>query len=700
MNILDNLNDEQKKAASYITGPTLILAGAGSGKTRTITYKIAHMVKECNIPSHSILALTFTNKAALEMKERISSLIGNDAKQMIISTFHSFAIRILRQYGTNIGFTNNFNIYDADDSKKLIKKIIKNSKLNIDKTASDYYSKISRCKENGICLKTFDKEMNLKINDNRIFYEIYKEYQETLINNNCMDFTDILINCKKLLMIPEILAILQERYKYILVDEYQDTNDIQYNIVKLLAQKYRNICVVGDEDQSIYAFRGANINNILNFEKDYPEAKIIKLEQNYRSTSNILNLANSVISKNTSSLGKALWTKNGLGKKPTIYEACDPYDEAQYICNKIKSSSKKRSDFAILYRRNAQSRILEQVLNKNGIYCTIYGGLSFYQRKEVKDLLAYLLFLNNPNDSISFDRCISNPKRNIGDKTKEKILNIAKENNISLLEALGKDTNNRVNSFYNLITTLAEDVDTLTVSALLQKLIEKIDYFEYISKLENAEDRKQNVLELLTYTHDLEKMTENLSLDEFLTLTSLSSSNDNVSTDDKVKLMTIHSSKGLEFDTIFLAGFESDLFPTYTSILEPSELEEERRLLYVAITRAQQELYFTYCLSRSLNGITEYNKTISAFSRDMNESYYEYENKFIKPNEIKKQTTSIENFNPFKFTPNTKFKIGQVVKHNSYGTGRIKNIDDKGLVIEFAIGDKKISLALADKFLK
>lgn len=316
MNILDNLNDMQRKASEKIEGPSLILAGAGSGKTRTVTYKIAHMVKECNIDPESILALTFTNKAANEMKERIHDLIGEDANKMIISTFHSFSVRMLRIYGKSIGFTSNFNIYDADDSKSLIKKIVKN--LNYAQTPSSFYTRISKSKENGVTVKNFENEIDLKIKDNREFYEVLKQYQETLIKNNCMDFTDILLNCKALLDDNTVLEKIQNKFKYILVDEYQDTNNIQYQIVTKLAKKYKNLCVVGDEDQSIYAFRGADINNILNFKKDYPNALIVKLEQNYRSTSNILNLANSVISKNTSSLGKALWTKNDTGKLPNL----------------------------------------------------------------------------------------------------------------------------------------------------------------------------------------------------------------------------------------------------------------------------------------------------------------------------------------------------------------------------------------------
>ena len=701
MNILDNLNDMQKKAASKISGPTLILAGAGSGKTRTITYKIAHMVKECDIPSFNILALTFTNKSANEMKERITSLIGDGANLMIISTFHSFAVRILRQYGNAIGFKNNFNIYDTDDSKGVIKKIVK--ELNYITTASAFYSKISKIKENCITIDDFENNFDLKIRENRELFEVFKKYQTTLKQNNCMDFTDILLNCNLLLNNKDVLENLQQKYKYILVDEYQDTNNIQYEITTKLASKYQNLCVVGDEDQSIYAFRGANIQNILNFKKDYPNALVVKLEQNYRSTSNILNLANSVISKNESSLGKSLWTKNSIGKKPIVYSATDPYDEARYIAEIIKTSKKTYGNFTILYRMNAQSRVIEQELSRSGINCKVYGGLSFYQRKEIKDLLSYLLFLNNTNDIVSFERCISNPKRKIGDKTKEKIINFARDNNIDLLTAMQYDTNSKVKDFYNLIAPLHQKVDNCKISVILSEILEKTNYLEFVKTLENPEDKKANIFELLNSIIELEKFDENISLDDYLTFTTLSSTTDNINEDNIVKLMTIHSSKGLEFDSVFLTGFESGIFPSYQSQNNLSDLEEERRLCYVAITRAKKELYITYCNSRTFNGITESFKLPSCFMQDMDKDYYEYFNSNNQKNTYTKEKTNIENFNPFKKDMNkfinSKYKVGQTVTHKAFGKGIIKNIDEKSLTIEFIVGEKKISSLLADKFL-
>lgn len=702
MNILDNLNDMQRKASEKIEGPSLILAGAGSGKTRTVTYKIAHMVKECNIDPESILALTFTNKAANEMKERIHDLIGEDANKMIISTFHSFSVRMLRIYGKSIGFTSNFNIYDADDSKSLIKKIVKN--LNYAQTPSSFYTRISKSKENGVTVKNFENEIDLKIKDNREFYEVLKQYQETLIKNNCMDFTDILLNCKALLDDNTVLEKIQNKFKYILVDEYQDTNNIQYQIVTKLAKKYKNLCVVGDEDQSIYAFRGADINNILNFKKDYPNALIVKLEQNYRSTSNILNLANSVISKNTSSLGKALWTKNDTGKLPNLYEATDPYDEARHICEIIKESKEKYGNFTILYRMNAQSRVLEQELNRNGITCKVYGGLSFYQRKEVKDLLSYLMFLNNPEDVVSFERCISNPKRKIGSKTQEKIISFARDNGISLLDAMQYDNTSKVKDFYNLMSDLYDKKDNIMLSDLMQEIIEKTHYLEYVATLDNPDEKRANVYELLNSIKEAQKVDENLTLDEYLTFTSLSSTTDSINEDNIVKLMTIHSSKGLEFNTVFLAGFESNLFPTNSNLNDISSLEEERRLCYVAITRAKKELYLSYCKNRTFNGLTENFKSVSHFYYDMDKKYIEHVN--AKKNTENTSENIIENFNPVRNKKQTvetafsTFKVGQTVNHLAYGRGTIKKIDDKSLTIDFIIGEKKISLLLADRFLK
>ena len=439
MSILDELNEEQRKAAEKIDGPVLILAGAGSGKTRTVTYRIAHMIKEKGISPLNIMALTFTNKAAKEMKERAEALIGPDANNLVVSTFHSFSVRLLKTYSDRIGYGRNFNIYDVDDQKTIINKIkkdmnIKNDDISPAKTAG----RISKLKEQGIGIEELEEQIDIRIPANRIFRDIYQKYDETLKANNAMDFSDLLLNAKKLLEDPYVLERVQDRYRYIVVDEYQDTNDIQYEIISKIAEKYKNICVVGDEDQSIYAFRGANINNILNFERDYKNAFVAKLEQNYRSTKTILDTANELIKNNKSAKGKKLWTNGEKGEKIKVFNAPTVYDEAEFIVNEIKAKAKdgkQYKDMTILYRTNSQSRVLEEKLLAAKVPYKIYGGMQFFQRKEIKDILAYMNLLNNPNDNHNFYRIINVPKRSIGDKTLEKLGQIANEKGISMLES-------------------------------------------------------------------------------------------------------------------------------------------------------------------------------------------------------------------------------------------------------------------------
>ena len=701
MSVLDNLNEMQRIAAEKVDGPSLILAGAGSGKTRTITYKIAYMIKEKNISPNNIVALTFTNKAANEMKERILSLVGVEAKSMVISTFHSFSVMLLRNYGNRIGIDYNFNIYDVDDSKSLIKKIIKNYDNTISFTPAQIYTRISKNKEKCIGYKEFEKTVDMNILDNKIFFEIFKEYQEQMINNNCMDFSDILLNCKILLENKEVLDIVQNKYRYILVDEYQDTNDIQYDIVHNISKKYNNICVVGDEDQSIYAFRGANIQNILNFEKDHKNSLVVKLEENYRSTPNILNVANSVIKNNNSSLGKKLWTKNKEGKNINVYRAETPYDEARFIAESIKFSNKDFKDFTILYRTNYQSRILEQELNRYGVNCKVFGGLSFYQRKEIKDLLSYLLLLNNPNDIISFERAITNPKRKIGEKTIQKIVNTANKMNINCINALAYESSKKILEFYNIYTELFNKINQISISELLKEIIEKTEYMEYLKTLEDSEDRTLNVFELINSIEELEKISPNMTLDEYLTTTSLTSSSDNIDDNNYVKLMTIHSSKGLEFDTVFLVGFENGIFPSFENLQSIVELEEERRLCYVAITRAKKELVITYSSTRNIKGITEFAQSPSKFLKEMDTKYLNFLNDIKIQPEFEKPKISIENFNPIKQPiKKDKYYVGKIVNHISYGQGKIVLSDDKSITIDFSGMKKKIAVILADRFLK
>ncbi|WP_064612316.1 ATP-dependent helicase [Streptobacillus moniliformis] len=732
MSILDNLNTEQRQAAKLVEGQTLILAGAGSGKTRTLTFKIAYMIKEKNINPRNILALTFTNKAAKEMKERVETLVG-DNNEILISTFHSFAVRLLRTYSERIGYTNNFNIYDNNDQKSIIKNILKSQGLDKKYKESQIISKISRLKELGLNYTNLGQELDMNLPFNREFKEIFREYQEKLEKSNAMDFSDLLVNAKALLDDEYVLDKIQNIYIYILIDEYQDTNEIQYQIVKKIAKKYKNICVVGDEDQSIYAFRGANIRNILNFEKDYPNANTIKLEQNYRSTQTILDAANSVIRNNKSSKGKRLWSDNNKGEKIGIYTAINVEDEATFISDKINElkirKDKKYKDFTILYRTNAQSRAIEESLIQNKIPYKIYGGLRFFDRKEIKDLISYLLLINNPKDDLSFERVINFPKRSIGPKTIEVLTHIATKNQTSLFDAILQVENEisssaikKLLSFRDLINKYIIAKEDMTTSEILKDLMDDIDYNSALDSYDNKENRIENIQELINSIATIEEETGFLSLPEYLENVALNSPSDNlVEEENFVKLMTIHASKGLEFNTVFLVGVEEGLFPNEDSNFMEDELEEERRIFYVAITRAEEELYITHSLERKTWGaMTNYfvkpSRFIGEIQKDLKMEIFNPNNrepKFNNDNEVVRfvnpNKKSIENFNPFKFINNSKmitpkvdtsFKIGEKVKHSEYGKGIIKEITPKSITVNFSIGSKKIALKFAETFLE
>lgn len=728
MSILNELNENQRKAAEKIEGPVLILAGAGSGKTRTVTYRIAHMIKEKNISPLNILALTFTNKAAREMKERAEELIGEEnSYNLVVSTFHSFAVRILKTYSERIGYGRNFNIYDVDDQKSIITKIKKEMNIKDDIAPGRIANRISKLKEDGVGLNEVSRQLDLRIPANQLFYDIYKKYDEVLKANNAMDFSDLLLNARRLLDNKYVLDIIQNRYQYIVVDEYQDTNNIQYEIINLIAAKYRNICVVGDEDQSIYAFRGANIENILNFEKDYPDAYTIKLERNYRSTKRILDTANELIRNNKSSKGKKLWTDGSEGEKIKIFNAKTPYDEAEFIVKEIKAKSKSGVDYkdmTILYRTNAQSRVLEEKLLEGNVPYKIYGGMQFFQRKEIKDILAYLNLLNNRNDNHNFYRIINVPKRSIGEKTLEKIAEIANERNIPMLDALQfvDETNirgavkNTLKDFYNMIQGIYLSLDELSVKEVFDEVITKTKYFDSIE--DNKEDRIKNIEELLNSIIELEKRNPHVSLADYLDMVSLTASTDEMEENENfVKLMTIHSSKGLEFDYVFIAGMEDGLFPSCSFESSEEDIEEERRLCYVAVTRAKKELYISYASERMTWGQMNYNRKPSRFIYEMKQDNLEYlVNNIITLSKVKKMSSSSfkedkfqvrnENFNPFSIRKskelhenNSKYKVGDTVTHKKFGKGRIKHVDKKSLTIDFMVGEKKLALILAEKFL-
>ena len=731
MSILDELNEEQRKAAERTEGPILILAGAGSGKTRTVTYRIAHMVKELGISTLNILALTFTNKAAKEMKERAEALIGPESNNLIVSTFHSFSVRLLKAYSERIGYGRNFNIYDVDDQKSIINKIKKELNIGNDElTPVRLVNKISKLKEQGIGVDTLEKEIDVKIAANKTFYEIYKRYEEILKANNAMDFSDLLLNAKKVLEDPYVLEKVQDRYRYIVVDEYQDTNDIQYEIISMIASKYRNICVVGDEDQSIYAFRGANINNILNFERDYKNAFVVKLEQNYRSTKTILNAANEIIRNNKSSKGKKLWTDRAKGEKIKIYNAENVYDEAAFIVNNIKIKAEtgiQYKDMTILYRTNAQSRVLEEKLLNENIPYRIYGGMQFFQRKEIKDILAYMNLLNNRNDNHNFLRIINVPKRSIGNRTLEKIEKIANENRIPLLDALSyiddieglrAGTKDTLKQFYSMMQEIYEKLEEFSLREIFDEVMTRTKYIDFIE--DNKEDRIRNIEELLNSITEAERQNPGISLSEYLDMVSLTTTTDDIEeTENFVKLMTVHSSKGLEFDYVYLAGMEDGLFPSCNFETTEDEIEEERRLCYVAVTRARKELYVTHSSERMVWGQMNYMIKPSRFIYEMDQKSLEYLSERIRksPEKVAKDMLSdnkkikIENFNPFslkspvrtsnlKHQQNSKYKVGDTVNHIKFGKGKIKSIDSKSLVIDFIAGEKKLAIVLAEKFLK
>lgn len=727
MSILNKLNQKQREAAEKIEGPLLILAGAGSGKTRTITYRIAYMINEKGISPYKILAVTFTNKAAKEMRERVELLIGEDAHKAMISTFHSFGVRLLRVYGDKLGYNANFTIYDTDDQKRVIRGIMKELVVN-DKSLTEgaVVSIISKLKENSVSVSDYEKENRFDSNY-KIILECYRRYNGILKENNGMDFSDILVNLHKLLDIPEVLEKLQEKFQYIMVDEYQDTNNIQYNIVTKIASKYRNICVVGDENQSIYGFRGANIKNILDFEKDYKDALVVKLEENYRSTSAILTAANEVIKNNKTAKDKNLWTKKPQGELITVKECLDGREEVNYIIEEIikrKNMGKSYREFTILYRTNAQSRLFEEGLLKYNIPYKVFGGMQFYQRAEIKDIIAYLTVINNPQDTINLNRIINVPKRKIGDKSIEKIKEFANETNISMFEAIGKGmeipgltsgVKIALDELYTILSDLMELSNEVNVSQVFDELIKRVGYFSYLNSTYGveAEGRIENVEELKNSIVELEKTVDFLTLREYLENVSLISATDELEGEsDYIKLMTIHNSKGLEFPVVFLTGVEDDIFPGSKKVLfNPEELEEERRLCYVAITRAEEKLYLTYAKSRFVYGefLTKIKSRfieelpVEVLDRVEKKTQEVLPKSKVLTNDKKivgyKNIITAEDLKKMKDISNSPFSIGEKVVHTKFGLGKVIEISKKKLGVQFVDGKKDIALVLATKFL-
>ena len=630
-NILEGLNNKQYEAVVNTEGPCLVIAGAGSGKTKVLTHKIAHLIGEKGILPWNILAITFTNKAANEMKERIEKLVGEVAKDIWMGTFHSICVRILRRYIDRIGFETSFIIFDTSDQKTLVKACIKTVGLD-DKmfTERSVLSEISNAKNEMLEPEQYAVRANGDFRKEKISL-VYELYQKRLKENNAIDFDDIINYTIKILMDnPDILDYYSEKFKYVLVDEYQDTNKSQFTLVTLLASKNGNITVVGDNDQGIYSFRGADISNILNFERDFPGTKIIKLEQNYRCTGNILKTANSVIKNNEITYKKELWTENEVGNLPKIYSASNEYDEGTYIAEQIEHLKReeyyKYSDFAILYRMNTQSRAIEDILRRENIPYKIIGGLKFYERKEIKDIISYLRLIQNPSDNLSLKRIINEPKRGIGKTSLDKIEEISNNNGISMYEIIEKADQyglNRVfinsREFINAIEELRAKKDDIQISELIKETLKKSGYTKALED-ENtieAENRIENLDEFLTVAIEFEEESAENKLSDFLEGITLSSDIDNLEeTEETVTLMTLHSAKGLEFPAVFLVGMEEGIFPGYKSISEPKELEEERRLCYVGITRAKENLFLTCSKQRTIFGSTSCNQ-ISRFLKEI-----------------------------------------------------------------------------------
>lgn len=684
---LDQLNKQQKEAVVYINGPMLVLAGAGSGKTKVLTQRIAYLIEEGISPAN-ILAITFTNKAAKEMKERVYKLIGPDANYIQISTFHSLGLKILKENYEFLGYDKNFVILDSDDTLTVVKKLMKDLNMNPKYyNAKELRSKISSAKNELITPEKFKKiEFDEKV------VSLYKRYCEKLKAGNSVDFDDLLILPIKLFQLSEnILTYYQEKYKYVLIDEYQDTNEAQYVFSKMLCKKYRNIFVVGDNDQAIYAFRGANYKNILNFEKDYPDCKTILLEENYRSSQTILNAANSVIKHNKLRKDKNLWSNNEIGNKIKYVKTDDEKAEGDYVVKEIKALAEKGinyDDIAILYRTNAQSRSIEESMLKANIPYRVIGSFYFYNRKEIKDLLCYLRLINNPKDDVSLTRIINVPKRGIGNVTIGNITKKAEENNISMFEAIesGKEL-----VFKNMILELTKECQNLSLTEMVEKVLEKSGLRKELQEEKNLENeiRLENLEEFKSITMNYENEFGEISLDDFLNEISLVSDiTEHTDGSNKVSLMTVHAVKGLEFDYVFIIGMEEGIFPHFNSIMEGSNeaIEEERRLCYVAITRAKKDLWIINTKKRMLYGQTSSNPP-SRFIDEIDEKYLDVEKKttslFSKVNKLKK-----ENF----FTnTNTDYQVGDKINHDDYGEGIITAVDKRIITVAFPfpLGVKK-----------
>lgn len=720
--IYDMLNEPQREAVFHTEGPLLILAGAGSGKTRVLTHRIAYLMEEKGVNPWNIMAITFTNKAASEMRERVDKLIGFGSESVWVTTFHSTCVRILRRYIDRLGFSNNFTIYDTDDQKTVIKEICR--RLMIDTKIykeRSLMAAISAAKDEMITPEEYEENARGDYNQKRIA-AVYKEYQKVLKQNNALDFDDLLVKTVELFRYhPDVLENYQERFRYIMVDEYQDTNTVQFQFVEMLAAKYRNLCVVGDDDQSIYKFRGANIGNILGFEKVFPDAHVIKLEQNYRSTQNILDAANAVIDNNQGRKKKTLWTQNPVGEKVHFCQFLNGYEEAEFIAGeiakKVREGKCSYGDCAILYRTNAQSRLFEEKFVMANIPYRIIGGINFYSRREIKDVLAYLKTVDNDMDDLSVRRIINVPKRGIGATTIARVQDYALEQGISFYAALkqvreipgmGRSAS-KIEGFVNLIQTLRSQQEYLSLEDLLEEVLEQTGYVKELEAEDTEESRAriENINELFSKIADYEKSTERPELSEFLEEVALIADIDTVEDGDRVLLMTLHSAKGLEFPHVYLAGMEDGTFPSYLSIVadDREDLEEERRLCYVGITRAMEDLTLTSARQRVIRGETQYNK-VSRFVReiprelvDIGETGPDQEQpRPAVPSSYQqmKKAFQARAFSPKQFTvtkaDRLDYEEGDTVQHVKFGVGIVQKITDGGKDYEVTVDFDKVGI--------
>ena len=736
MSIYDTLNAEQREAVFHTEGPLLILAGAGSGKTRVLTHRIAYLIEEKGINPWNILAITFTNKAAGEMRERVDDIVGFGSESIWVSTFHSTCVRILRRHIDRLGYDNNFTIYDSDDQKTLMKDVCK--LLQIDtKTYRErtILSAISSAKDEMVTPEEYELNAYGDFSKKKIA-EAYKEYERRLKANNALDFDDLLVKTVQLFQTqPEILEYYQDRFRYIMVDEYQDTNTVQFKLISLLAAKYKNLCVVGDDDQSIYKFRGANIQNILSFEKEFEDTKVIKLEQNYRSTSTILDAANAVIKNNVGRKAKSLWTENGEGEKIQFRQFDTAYDEAEYIVGDIRervdNGKAAYCDHAVLYRTNAQSRLFEEKMITANIPYKIVGGVNFYARKEIKDLLAYLKTIDNGKDDLAVRRIINVPKRGIGLTTVNRITEAAQQRGISFYEALcsadlvpglGRSIS-KLESFAAMIEYFRKEAEHLSITELMEEILTETGYVEELKAEgeEEAEARLQNIDEFLNKIAAYEESCEEElpTLSGFLEEVALVADIDSLDEEsDYVVLMTLHSAKGLEFPYVYLAGMEDGIFPSYMTITadDPTEIEEERRLCYVGITRAKKELAMTCARRRMIRGETQYNK-MSRFLKEVPPQLLST-GKIVEKEELElpKQNSYVQAKQSFQAKPfmiskpvqqfgvksgeGLSYGVGDRVRHMKFGEGTVTAITEGGRDYEVSVdfdsaGTKKMFASFA-----